>query len=286
MLGWKRFIRLGLVISVLGHAGPLLLGMLYFSAHSWESIPPDAMVVDIVPQDEAPRLAGTPSDLRSSGSKSSSNSAGTAAQSQPPRLPPQLRRQQQPSDQQRNARAAAAQPDKPRPETVEPKRTDVDAALADKGELQAIESQSAPPQPHPDEMADQPNAAEMMAQLALAGGPLGGGFAAPPISATQAGYDFTASFRELVSWCSALPPGIGVGEKIKVVLRVFLNRDGTLASRPQLLEPITSEKQQALLENSISALQKCQPYTMLPPDKYKQWKRLDLVFYPLDFLGR
>lgn len=284
MFGWKRFIRLGLVISVIGHAGPLLLGVLFFSAHSWESIPPDAMVVDIVPQDEAPRLAGTPSDLRSSGSELSSKSAGTAARSQPPQPPP--RQQQPPSEQQRNARPAVEHPDKPQPETAEPKKTHTDAALADKGELPATELQAPPPQSHPDETPDQPNAAEMMAQLALAGGPLGGGFAAPPISATQAAFDFTASFRELVSWCSSLPPGIGVGEKIKVALRVFLNRDGTLASRPQLLEPIASEKQQALLENSISALQKCQPYTMLPPDKYKQWKKLDLVFYPLDFPGR
>ena len=69
-------------------------------------------------------------------------------------------------------------------------------------------------------------------------------------------------------------------------MRVFLNRDGTLASPPQLLGPITSGKQQALLQGSISALEKCQPYTMLPADKYKLWKKIDLVFFPLNFLGR
>ena len=161
-----------------------------------------------------------------------------------------------------------------------------DAPVADKGELQTTEPQAVPRQSHPDETRDQPSAAEMMAQLALAGGPLGGGFAAPPIEATQASYDFTASFRERVSWCSAMPPGIDAGERIRVVLRVFLNRDGTLGSPPQLLEPIASEKEQALLQNSISALRKCQPYTMLPPEKYQQWKKLDLIFYPLGFLGR
>ena len=64
-------------------------------------------------------------------------------------------------------------------------------------------------------------------------------------------------------------------------MRVFLNRDGTLASRPQLMQPITSAKQRALMQNSISALEQCQPYAMLPPEKYNQWKKLDLTFYPI-----
>ena len=29
----------------------------------------------------------------------------------------------------------------------------------------------------------------------------------------------------------------------------------------------------------------CQPYTMLPAARYKQWKTLDLVFSPLNFGG-
>jgi hypothetical protein len=287
MIGLKRFIRLGVVISVIGHAAPLLLGVLFFSVKVPDSPAPDAMVVDIVPQDEAPRFAGTPSDLRSSGSEFSSDGAGAAARSQPPVPPSQsLRQQQPPSNPQRNANPAAEQPDNAQSETAQPKMAHADAPRADKAELQTTEPQAVPRQSHPDETPDQPRAAEMMAQLALAGGPLGGGFAAPPIEATQASYDFTASFRERVSWCSAMPPGIDAGERIRVVLRVFLNRDGTLGSPPQLLEPITSEKEQALLQNSISALRKCQPYTMLPPEKYQQWKKLDLIFYPLGFLGR
>ena len=39
------------------------------------------------------------------------------------------------------------------------------------------------------------------------------------------------------------------------------------------------------MESAINALQKCQPYTMLPAAKYKQWKTLDLVFSPLNFGG-
>jgi hypothetical protein len=35
----------------------------------------------------------------------------------------------------------------------------------------------------------------------------------------------------------------------------------------------------------MDALQACQPYTMLPADKYKEWKVLDLPFTPQDFVG-
>ena len=126
----------------------------------------------------------------------------------------------------------------------------------------------------------------MLAQLALAGGQFGGGFAAPPVDTNKAGYDFTAPFRERVSSCSTLPPGIAPNEKIVVVMRVLLNRDGTLASPPRALLPILTDKQQALMESSIDALEKCQPYIMLPADKYKLWKKLDLTFYPMSFIGR
>ncbi len=153
-------------------------------------------------------------------------------------------------------------------------------------QAQSSDVPPAPPQPHAQETPYQPGVGEMLAQLALVGGPLGGGFNAPPVNALQTGYDFTEPFRERISWCSSLPAGIEPGDKVSISLRVYLNRDGTLASPPKLLEPNPSPKGRALLQSAIEALQKCQPYTMLPAEKYKQWKTLDLVIYPLNFLGR
>jgi hypothetical protein len=282
MIGLKRFIRNGLAISAIGHVGILAVGLLYFRASSQEAVPPDAMVVDIVPPDEAPRLSGTPSDLRSSGSEQASNSASAAAQPPPPQpKAPKPEQPQQRSNPQRDTHPAMAQPPTAQAEMASADKAQPEMASSEKSEP----TPDAPQQP-PEEAPDQPNPAEMMARLALVGGPLGGGFDAPPINALQAAYDFTVAFREHVSSCSALPPGIGSTERIKVSLRVFLNRDGTLAQPPQLLDPFATEKQLALMQSSISALQKCQPYTMLPADKYKLWKKLDLVFYPLNFVGR
>lgn len=265
----KRFIRPGLLISIIGHLAALALGLVFVGAHSFEAPPPpEAMVVDIVPPDEAPRLQGTPSALTKSGSQL--NAPNSAAQSQLPKSPKQPQQAQNHSEPQRNATQLM---------TPQAARADLTSAEIVKEKIEQV-------QPPPEKTPDQPDAAETIARYALAGGPLGGGFNAPPIDASMTGYDFTAEFRERVSTCSSLPAGIMPDEKISVAMRVLLNRDGTLAAPPQPLEPIVSEKQQALMANSIGALERCQPYTMLPADKYQQWKKLDLTFFPIGSLGR
>jgi len=284
MIGLKCFIRPGLVVSVIGHVGALLLGLLLVGANSFESVPPDAMVVDIVPPNKAPRFEGTPSNLRSSGSESSlkSNNANAAAQQPPPKTAVQSpQKSQQRVDPQRDARQAKAPPQTPRPDTARP-----EAAQPETAEIQASEPTPDQAQPHREETPDQPGAAATLAQLALSGGALGGGFAAPPVNTNYAGYDFTLAFRERVSACADPAPGVDPGDKISVPLRISFNRDGSLASRPVVLAPVTSAKQEALMHAAIMALERCQPYTMLPADKYNAWKTLEVIVYPMDFMSR
>ena len=110
----------------------------------------------------------------------------------------------------------------------------------------------------------------------------------PPIHSPFVGYDFTEPFRELVSSCGALPPSSGISptENLSIRVRVFLNRDGTVAEAPQLLESDPSPKQQVLMQSFGRGLQKCQPYTMLPQDRYKQWRMLNLVVYSRNYVGQ
>jgi hypothetical protein len=74
-----------------------------------------------------------------------------------------------------------------------------------------------------------------------------------------------------------------LGDKVFIRVRVSFNRDGTVASPPRLLVPAPSAKQQALMEMAVDALARCQPFTMLPPEKYKQWKTM--VFYVTPLIG-
>ena len=58
-----------------------------------------------------------------------------------------------------------------------------------------------------------------------------------------------------------------------------MKQDGRLAAEPILIEASASMKGPLLMKSAISALEACQPYAMLPPDRYGEWKVLDLDFY-------
>jgi hypothetical protein len=56
------------------------------------------------------------------------------------------------------------------------------------------------------EALEQPNIAQEVEQYVALGGPLGGGFAAPPVDTNAPDYDWTAPFRERVGMCSRPRP--------------------------------------------------------------------------------
>jgi hypothetical protein len=77
-----------------------------------------------------------------------------------------------------------------------------------------------------------------------------------------------------------------VTDNVRAVLRISLKPDGTLAAPPQ---PIRIEGVSRgggdLYLSIVAALRKCQPYNMLPADKYNEWKVFDLTFTPESFGG-
>ena len=279
MIATKRFTRHGLVISALGHVGILAVALFFVRAASQEAVPPDAIQVEIITPKEMPRYSGTPSTLRTSGTEQAAQSQALTAKSEQPPTDPSP---PQPKNQHQAQRKAPAKPQEAQavpPQAKEPPLPPADAA----------QLAMAQPDPAAEETPDIPDAAATAARIAaLVGGWHGGGFALPPIDSPFVGYDFTAPFREFVSSCGALPPGTGISpnENISVRVRVFLNRDGTMAETPQLLESNPSAKQQAMMQGFVSGLQKCQPYTMLPQDRYKQWRMLNLVVYSRNYVGQ
>jgi hypothetical protein len=85
--------------------------------------------------------------------------------------------------------------------------------------------------------------------------------------------------------CLKLPGSIAPSDKVKVTLRVLMTLEGRLAAEPILVEASASAKGPALMQSAIQALQACQPYAMLPADRYGEWKMLDLSLTPQDFAG-
>ena len=110
-------------------------------------------------------------------------------------------------------------------------------------------------------------------------------FDAPASKSADVASSVVAEFRRHLRTCSKLPDSLTASDDVKVRLRVFMTRDGRLAAEPVLIEASASMKGPLLMQGAIAALQACQPYAMLPVDRYGEWKVLDLSFTPQDFSG-
>lgn len=92
-----------------------------------------------------------------------------------------------------------------------------------------------------------------------------------------------AELRRHLRSCSKLPAGVTSTDAVRIRLRAVLATDGTLARPPILIEAPPSTKGVAIVKSAMSALQDCQPYKMLPVERYEEWKVMDLSFTPGDF---
>jgi hypothetical protein len=280
--------RSGLGISIIGHVVVLGAGLVFAGARPFDLVPVAAIAVDIVsPNDIDIAAAPTPPEAPSPTPPTPDNpyflgtGPATLWPAQGGASPPPARTSPSPAQSSpptpkgtasnRNARQAGAKPPAPSP---------------------AAAAQTAPPQfalfdPPPASSAPaQPKTAtfpDMFAlPLALPDGSLGGAFDAPAIDSAEIGQDETAAFRDRIKTCASLPDTISPTDKIRIVLRISFAPDGTLASEPMLIEGSPSAKGLALKQSAVQALRSCQPYAMLPAEKYKEWKSLDLSFTPRD----
>src|SRR6266481_2719801 len=110
-------------------------------------------------------------------------------------------------------------------------------------------------------------------------------FDAPASRAADVASSLVTEFRRRLKTCAKLPASVAPSDKISIKLRVFMTLEGKLAAEPILIEASASAKGPALMQSAIGALQACQPYAMLPADRYGEWKVLDLSFTPQDFSG-
>ena len=108
-------------------------------------------------------------------------------------------------------------------------------------------------------------------------------FDAPATEAADIAGSLVAEFRRHLKNCSKLPASLTSADDVRVKLRVLMTPQGRLAAEPILIEASASTKGPLLMQSAIRALTACQPYAMLPADRYGEWKVLDLSFTPQDF---
>jgi hypothetical protein len=135
----------------------------------------------------------------------------------------------------------------------------------------------------PDTLADQ---AERLSAMLNLPGPGTEGSGAEAIKKAKLTRDEVEAFRAHLKSCWKVPRGVAATERVKMVIRLSLRRDGGLASDPTLIEGVAPNSQAALVkatavrDEAMRAIRQCQPYSMLPAEKYSEWRVLDIDFSP------
>ncbi|MVT63989.1 hypothetical protein GPL21_02510 [Bradyrhizobium pachyrhizi] len=282
-----------LMASVFVHLMLLALIFLYSEVHQFDPVAADTVPVEIVtPQEVAksevetkPEPAPSPSptpELQLPSLDKPVDSAKPEPSAQAPA--PQQNAPQQPSQPPKPnptpQQAAAAQPAPQPPPMPQPM-----------AQQQAAASSPAYAQPEPDlsvkynvMLGLPPDISVKPPANAPSGlGPGKDNFDAAATEQADVGSSVVAEFRRHLKTCLKLPPTLSTGDDVRIKLRVFMKPDGKLAAQPLLIEATASEKGPLLLKSATEALQACQPYAMLPRDRYGEWKVLDLDFSPRDF---
>jgi len=74
-------------------------------------------------------------------------------------------------------------------------------------------------------------------------------------------------------------PPIGVRDvDVQITIRIRFKRDGTLEIGPQVMTSGSGDRFNAMRDSAVRAVLVGQPYTMLRPDHYDNWKEIDFVF--------
>jgi hypothetical protein len=277
-------IRSAVGISVVGHVAVPGLGLMFAGANPLDAIPADAIAVDIVSPDEV----SSPDSSASNAVKAETPPSGDLLSAEP--VPP-------PSA----VPTEAAPSPSPSPISPQPAPRGRTTAQQGAGQASAKPQQREParpppfsPIPYPPSATppvappdpQQPNFTDMFGlPVALPDGQLGGGFDAPAYDSAKIAPDQTAAFLIHLKTCGSLPGTVSADDKVRIVLRVAFSPEGKLAGNPTLIEATASAKGPLLMQSAIKALRQCQPYTMLPADRYEEWKVLDLTFTPHDLAG-
>jgi len=285
-VGPIRFTRSAVIISAVVHGGALVLAVLFTGANPFDSEATEAISVDIVSPSEVPPAPdpwAVPKEESIEPPKPKFDVAAltpTPPMPTPPQPQPEAKPAQTTAKAQQEARRSEAQASSP-------------VKGQESGKASPAPQQAPPPQmkgaatdggmggDHGTENA--PPIANMFSMpLALPDGRLGGAFDSPATETAKLERSSVDALRERIKSCAPLPAGVSPSDRLSLVIRIALKPDGRLAGQPALIEASASPKGPAVLQSLFAGFAKCQPFNMLPADKYQEWRSLDIRFTPQD----
>ncbi len=256
----KLMIPLGLALSVITHLVFLGPALMLAGGSPFNTPPAEAITVDIVTPEE---LSQPANDQTQAETPPGENASALAQASPPPS-----------ASGSQPAIPAVTPPPQPAPTTPH-------SVLPPPPFMQP------PPLPEPPPAAPNDPASMFGMPMTMPDGSVGGRtFDSQAVDRANVENDAVTAFRNQLKTCSKLPPG--VAPEVRVLIRLYLMPDGSLATglpaNPELIEVDGASAGGGMLWNSAAAaLRRCQPYKMLPPDRYQEWKMLDIAFTPQNF---
>jgi hypothetical protein len=268
-----RFIRSGIAASALGHLSILAVVLVFAEVHPFGSVTAEPIAVDLVTPEEAVQVPEQPALPKSEPSDAFDLASKSAPSTSPAQPPPQQQQTAPPTP-------TAAKPSPPRPDRQQ-------AAAQPLPQPQPASPLPAYAPPEPDLSIKYHVMLGLPGDLppSLPRARSGDAFDDQASKPAEIASSLVTEFRRHLRTCSRLPQSIAPSDKLRIVLRVLMTQEGKLAADPILIEASPSAKGPDLMQSAIGALEACQPYAMLPADRYGEWKVLDLSFTPKDFAG-
>jgi len=297
--------KIGLTISALLHAALLLWGLISFAAKPLEAMPTEALPIDIIsdkqftemakglknaPKDTMPiplvEKIDTPNLVEDSTAKISEKKEVKAVMAEaapPPPEPESIPPEPKPEKKQ--------EPPKIDPIAETLKKEEAKKRAEEKAEEKAkarAEQQKQRQQPKfdPNQIAALLDKRQPQRQAAtgeaMASNPSLGFTQGAAVQLSQSELD---ALRRRLGECWNPPVGAANGGNLKVVLRVLFKPDGSVATPPQLVAGTPSSFGPAMAESAKRAILSCQPFKMLRPEHYEQWKDIEITFDPRNMFG-
>jgi len=277
----RRIISSDITASAVAHVSLLTLLVLFSEVHPFGAVTAEQIPVEIVtPQDvpEQPKPAEQQAaETRPEPAPDFASADKPAAAPPPPATSPAPAAQPAPTAQPQKQAALATPPAPQPPAAASPPSQPAAPAYKQPEPDVSIKYQVLLGLP-PDLSAMPPASAQAHTKGDAA-------FDGPATEAADISSSVVAEFRRHLKTCSKLPASLASNDDVKVKLRVLMTPEGRLAADPILIEASASMKGPLLMQGAIRALQACQPYAMLPADRYGEWKVIDLSFTPQDFSG-
>jgi colicin import membrane protein len=295
-------VRPGLAVSSIAHAVILGWGLLWFTPKTLESKPMEAMPVDIVPiSDITQNKAGVktppkpdkkplvekqadPKEMKELVEKVSKQPEIKQASAPPPPSEEKKKEAAKPEEKQETKPEPKKEAEKKKPEPPKKPEKPKEHAKSSPNKMKAAPTKHEfdpnkiaalldrrTPQRHEMSSLENPNR-----------NPAPGFAKGQSAMLSQTEID---ALRRRLAQCWNPPAGIADAGKLSVVIRVLFRKDGSVAAPPQTVAGPPSALGPAMAESAKRAILSCQPFTMLNPAHYEQWRDMEINFDPSEMLG-